>query len=132
MVAPCGLNCVLCRLTFKTRGPRSACRGNGVKPRYCSNCRIRSCDQIATESGRFCFECPEYPYRRLVKLDARYRARSAMSSIENLELIRHLGLDQFTEAEKQRWACPGSGALLSVHKKNCVSCGRSKAEMARH
>ncbi len=131
MVAPCGLSCDLCRLTIRIKDPCSGCRSKGSMPKYCTTCRIRNCDQITQQGKRFCFECPEYPCRRLKQLDARYRSRYGMSTIENLEFIRLHGLDKFIDSEKQRWKCPGCGALLCVHKQSCISCGHPRTEMTQ-
>lgn len=132
MVAPCGLSCDLCRLTFKAKNRCGGCRSDGELPKYCIECRIRNCDHIQVHGNQFCFECPDYPCRRLRQLDVRYRSRYGMSIIENLEFIRERGLHQFVETEKQRWACPVCGALLCVHKPTCISCGHRRDEMTRN
>ncbi len=131
MVAPCGLNCDLCRLTFRVKSQCFGCRSEGAMPKYCTTCRIRNCDEITLHGKRFCFECPEYPCRRLRQMDARYRSRYGMSTIENLEFIRQHGLDRFVDSEKQKWECSRCGALICVHKQTCIFCGQPRVEMAQ-
>ncbi|MFA5801027.1 MAG: hypothetical protein WC911_00980 [Thermoleophilia bacterium] len=42
-------------------------------------------------------------------LDKRYRTKYGMSMIENLEIIRQVGVRDIFRREKQRWACPKCG-----------------------
>jgi hypothetical protein len=44
--------------------------------------------------------------------------------IENLRRIDTDGLRSFVEKEKARWACPGCGATICVHKESCLVCER--------
>jgi ribosomal protein L37E len=46
-----------------------------------------------------------------------------MSMIDNLEIIKHFGMEEFINQEKERWACSKCGEIICVHKEACVSCG---------
>jgi len=122
MIAPCGINCGVCRLAFGTKSGCHGCRAEEAKPKYCATCGIRNCGE--RHGRRFCVECPSYPCQRLRRLDARYRSRYRTSLVENLERIRELGLRRFVQIERQRWTCRGCGLLTSVHKAACLYCGR--------
>ena len=124
LIAPCGMNCGVCRLAFRTKGRCHGCRGEQAKPKYCATCRIRNCGEL--RGRRFCVECSKYPCPRLRRLDARYRSRYRTSLVENLERIRQLGLERFVQLERQRWACRGCGLLTSVHKEACLYCGQPR------
>jgi hypothetical protein len=89
------------------------------------HCKIKNCEQAAGGDREFCFECASFPCARLRRLDARYRATYGMSMLENLDRIREFGLDAFVASEHVRWTCPECGALLCVHRRECVSCGYS-------
>jgi len=89
-------------------------------------CRIRTCEELNPRDHAFCYACAKFPRARPRQLDNRYRAQYGMSMIENLESIREVGLDAFAAAEKDRWACPGCGETLCVHKPECVHCGRPR------
>lgn len=48
-----------------------------------------------------------------------------MSMLENLGLIREMGIDAFILRERKRWECPQCHGVLSVHRVVCVFCGWS-------
>jgi hypothetical protein len=126
LIAPCGMNCQLCRAYRRDKNVKTCagCRGDDeLKPTTCVTCRIKNCGQLVESGIRYCFSCAEFPCARLKHLDKRYRTRYGMSMIGNLESIRTLGLRQFVRAEQARWTCPECGDLICVHKPECLSCG---------
>jgi hypothetical protein len=68
-------------------------------------------------------KCPEYPCKRLGRLDKRYKTKYGMSMIDNLEFIKGKGLTAFVEKENERWRCPKCGGIICVHRGYCVECG---------
>jgi hypothetical protein len=124
LIAPCGMNCRLCRAYTRDTKACPGCRGDdSVKPKACVTCRIKNCEKIVPGRVRYCFSCDSFPCARLNHLDERYRAKYGMSMIDNLENIRQFGLRHFVRNEKGRWTCPECGELLCVHKPQCLSCG---------
>ena len=124
LIAPCGMNCRLCYAFIRDKKRCPGCLGDDVhKSISCVRCRIKNCEKIAKGGSRYCFRCESYPCARLKHLDKRYRTKYSMSMIENLEYIRQSGIRQFIWREKERWACPSCGGLLSVHRPRCLSCG---------
>lgn len=111
LIAPCGMNCGVCRAYLRDRNRCDGCAApGGTRPQYCETCRIRLCEE---RGGPFCFDCASFPCDRLRRLDRRYRARYGMSEVENLECIRNHGLGRFLENEHRRWVS-GEG-VLCVH-----------------
>ena len=43
--------------------------------------------------------------------------------IENLEMIKSIGLNAFVEKENRRWQCSKCGGVICVHRGYCYSCG---------
>ena len=126
-IAPCGMDCGVCTRHLRAQDACDGCRSSRLsKPKYCSVCRIRNCDEFALRGSTFCFECATFPCARLRRLDARYRGRYGMSMLENLARIRDGGLEAFVASEKTRWRCPECGALLCVHKPECLECGHAR------
>jgi hypothetical protein len=125
LIAPCGMNCRLCRAYGRAKKPCFGCRSaEGFKSSaYLLNCRIRNCEKMVINGLKFCFACDGFACARLKQLDKRYRTRYGMSMIDNLEQIRAAGLRQFLHDETQRWRCAGCGEIICVHKERCVSCG---------
>ena len=124
MIAPCGMNCGLCIGLLRQRKPCGGCLAinDTNKPDACKSCTVVICEQLAkTESG-FCYDCPEYPCRRLKTLDKRYSTKYGMSMFENLAFIKENGLNKFLKSEERKWICPNCGSGLSVHRDNCLVC----------
>ena len=124
LIAPCGMNCRLCRAYGRKHKPCPGCRGSdSFKSKSCIACAIRNCPTFGKVRIEYCFGCESYPCSRLIRLDARYRARYGMSMIENLDSIEKFGIRNFVIKETEKWACPRCGEILCVHKENCPSCG---------
>ena len=123
LIAPCGMNCRLCRAYVKDKNGCPGCQGDdSSKSRSRSACRIKNCRKIVRVRTKYCFQCDSYPCDRLSHLNSRYRTKYGMSMIQNLDAIRSLGIRRFIENEKKRWSCPECGELLCVHKPQCIHC----------
>lgn len=110
-IAPCGMNCGICRAYLRQKNPCRGCAAPGiVRFKSCENCRMRRCER---RTGPFCFDCTEFPCERLRHLDRRYRTKYGMSEIENLEFIRDHGIEAFLEMERERWV--SDRGILCVH-----------------
>jgi hypothetical protein len=124
LIAPCGMNCGICLAYLREKKHCPGCHSEEVdKLPHGIRCIIRNCEAVKASKSGFCFECKEYPCRRLRQLDKRYRTRYAMSMLENLESIRKIGLPAFVEKERQRWRCPKCGGIICVHRGYCYDCG---------
>jgi hypothetical protein len=123
LIAPCGMNCRLCRAFTRDKNPCPGCRGdNSLKSKSCVECRIKNCEKMDNAKVNYCFACDSFPCDRLKHLDKRYRTKYGMSMIANLECIRKFGIRHFIRAEKERWVCPKCGEMLCVHKSQCLNC----------
>jgi len=123
-IAPCGLNCALCRISFRENKICDGCNGSDLnKPQYCIVCQIRNCELREGTKPQFCYTCEKFPCARLKRLDKRYRTKYRVSIIENLVNIRDKGIQEFIREEKMKWKCPRCGETLSMHKGACLFCG---------
>jgi len=124
LIAPCGMNCRLCRAYIREKRACPGCYGNNsLKSRSCAMCRIKNCEIINAGNIKFCFACEKYPCEKLSHLDKRYRTIYGMSMLDNLENINKFGIKIFIKQEKERWACKVCGEIICVHKENCNFCG---------
>ena len=124
LIAPCGMNCRLCRAYARDRKACPGCRGDdSLKSKACVTCRIKNCEKIIKGRVKYCFSCDSFPCVVLSHLDNRYRTKYVMSMIDNLKNIREFGIRDFIKNEKEKWACPECGEIICVHKENCISCG---------
>lgn len=111
LIAPCGMNCGVCRAHLRLRDPCPGCRNLGQDAaRTRVRCKLRQCDR---RKGKFCFACESFPCSRLKQLDARYRKKYGMSEIDNLLVIRDHGIRQFLAQQRALW-CSEQGTFC-VH-----------------
>jgi hypothetical protein len=123
LIAPCGMNCRLCRAFGRDKNACPGCRGDdSFKSKSCAMCRIKNCEKMVTAEFKYCFSCESFPCSRLKYLDKRYRTKYGMSMIDNLRTIRDDGIRHFIRNEKEKWACPRCGEIICVHKPKCLYC----------
>jgi hypothetical protein len=124
LIAPCGLNCGICMAYLREKRRCAGCRIDDTNEFVTRvKCIIKNCEVIKTNKSGFCFECAEYPCKRLKQLDKRYRTKYSMSMLDNLESIKDIGLVGFVNKEKERWRCLKCGGTICVHRGYCYSCG---------
>lgn len=127
LIAPCGMNCGICRAYLRDKKNCPGCNGIDVnKSASCLKCRIKNCEKIQESKFKFCYECNKFPCSWMKQLDKRYRTRYAMSMIENLEQIKNFGMDEFMKIEKIKWSCKNCGGIICVHKGYCINCNEKK------
>lgn len=124
LVAPCGINCRLCMAYGRKVDPCPGCRiDDPNKKPTCLNCRIKNCEKLVNGSYQYCDECADFPCERITHLDKRYRLKYATSPIENLQMIRKLGIRKFVQLDLNRWTCPQCGSIMTMHRPTCPACG---------
>jgi hypothetical protein len=126
LIAPCGLNCGLCRAHGRARNPCRGCRvAKGTISNTPTTCAIRNCKELTGGNHRFCTTCPEFPCTDLLHLARRYRANYRVNIIANLLQIESIGINRFFTEETVKWSCPRCGTLLCMHKARCPQCGHA-------
>lgn len=128
MIAPCGMDCSLC-IAYQFRANdlnkfgfhRKYCPGCVPRGEYCKH-MAGNCSLIGEGKLRFCFECDEYPCKRLKSLDKRYRTKYGMSMIENLDHIKENGFENFFLEQDRKWTCPKCGERKCCHSGFCMNC----------
>jgi len=134
LIAPCGMNCALC---VSYQAMKNDLKKKGFNKKYCTGCipcsqscsLKRGCSKLREGLVRFCYECGDFPCKRLKALDKRYRTRYHMSMLENLEFIKKHGIEKFLEKEEEKWRCPDCGGVICCHNGLCMSCS---LETLRH
>jgi hypothetical protein len=129
LIAPCGINCCLCKRYVRNKMPCPGCRGDeSFKLRTCAGCRIKNCGKLIEGGFKYCFSCDEFPCALVCRLDKRYAENYCVSIIDNLEQIQKNGIRSFARTENKKWICSKCGAMLCMHKAQCISCGHSWRE----
>lgn len=123
MFAPCGMDCTVCYRHCAHKAPCAGClKSDEGKPEHCRACGIKDC---AREKGlSYCHECPAWPCARIKRLDKSYRTRYGASLVENGRRAGREGLAAFMAHQKQAYACPACGGVVSLHDGACSECGR--------
>ena len=126
MVAPCGLDCSICSRAQIENNPCPGCNGpDENKPDFCANrCGIILCRKRKENGYAFCDECPDYPCEDVMEKENRYTSRYPLreSPLENLRMIREMGMEAFLEKERRLWTCDKCGSPISVHTGICSGC----------
>ena len=123
LIAPCGMNCGICRAYLREKNKCPGCRENDSnKPITRIKCKIKTCIFFLENKTKYCFECDKAPCDNLKHLDKRYRTKYTMSMIENLESIKKLGIRKFVKNETARWACSECDGTICVHDRKCYTC----------
>ncbi len=132
LVAPCGMNCGICKYYYRRENTCPGCRGpDENKSRYCIECIIVNCTEIKNTKSGFCYECADIPCKRLKNLDKRYSTKYHMSMLENLHFMKENGIEKFLEKENEKWNCPKCGRIVTCHGGMCLSCGFVKFKNER-
>lgn len=124
LFAPCGMNCLVCYKHCYHNKPCAGCSQNDTgKPEHCRKCKIKDC--VQEKSLNYCFECLDYPCKRLKNLEKSYQTRYGASLIENSLFVKTNGLTTFMEIQKQKYTCPNCGGIISIHDRECSECKNS-------
>ena len=128
MIAPCGLDCSLCRHALEDDPPCPGCLGpDEGKMAFCvSGCGIVLCEKRRRNGYRFCDECPDFPCADVKEKESRYAVKYPLreSPLRNLRMIRELGMNAFLEKEKALWTCAYCDRPICVQTGRCSGCGR--------
>lgn len=122
LLAVCGMNCLICYRYCDSNKPCSGCLNR--KSKDTRRCQIQDC--AASRSLRHCFDCDDYPCKRILRLERNYNKRYGVSLIENCRSIQELGRDNFFEQQREKYRCPDCGGIISLHDKVCSECRKAR------
>lgn len=107
---------------LKTGMPRDEiyCKGCTSKlvNEWCSNCEFREC-----ATGRevtYCFECKEFPCKKLVHFSKTRPHRTL--GLKNLNLLKEITIEEWVKKQKKRWSCTRCGKELHWYSEKCPDC----------
>jgi len=122
LIAPCGMNCGICKSHLRKYEKCPGCNLDEGKKRRCF---FHNCEIIKRNKSGLCFECDEFPCKRLEKLDTKHKRRDEMSMIHNLKYIERHGMKKFLASEGKKWKCPECGGVIAVGHRHilCSDCG---------
>jgi hypothetical protein len=121
LIAPCGMNCNVCRAVLDKSGRAKQCPGCVPRGKGCMHCG-GMCKNLRDREVRFCHECEDFPCKKLKHLDKRYRTKYNMSMIDNLNYIRENSVQKLIKREEIKWRCKKCGGVICCHNGVCYSC----------
>ena len=108
------------------KNPCPGCNGpNENKPEFCAkHCGIILCRKRKENGYKYCDECPDYPCGDVMEKETRYTSQYPLreSPLENLRMIREMGMEAFLKQERRQWICKKCGGAVSVHTGICSGC----------
>lgn len=131
LIAPCGMNCGTCIAYLREKKKCPGCRiYDADKAISIQRCIIPKCTNLEKTESKFCYDCEKYPCKRVKQLDKRYSTKYGTSFIENLSFIKEKGLERFLAFESKRRTCRSCGAVLSVHRVDCIRCNKPSSSQS--
>lgn len=126
LIAPCGINCRLCQRYVRGKDTCPGCRGDdSFKAKTCAACPIKNCEKLIEGNFKHCFSCNKFPCSLVSRLEKRYATNYGVSVLENLAEIQNNGIRSFVQNENKKWICSQCGAMICMHKPECLSCGHT-------
>lgn len=136
MIAPCGLNCAICKRALQKVSPCLGCHGpDEAISDFCLNrCMIRKCERLRELGSDFCDVCPSYPCEDVLEKETRYTGAYPLfeSPMGNLAYIRRHGMDAFLQKERAGWTCGVCGEVICVHSGICSGCGKEYGDRSKY
>jgi hypothetical protein len=99
LIAPCGVNCGICRAHLRKN---KKCLGCRIERSVHIACVIYNCEKLKDCRSGFCFECLDFPCRKIKHLDERHLKKMGTSNIENLRIIKEKGITYFLHREEEK------------------------------
>ena len=125
MLAPCGMNCMVCYKHVQIRKKSKQCQGcllsGEGKPEHCHKCKIKECSQL--KGYTYCYECLDFPCKQIKNLEKSYSQRYKQSIVNNSLFAKEHGVDEFMIKDKEKWICKICGGAFSLHDNVCSDCG---------
>ena len=126
LIAPCGINCRVCRAYMRSKKPCLGCNSKtGETYKHIVSCKIKNCPSLLESASGFCYSCEKIPCQRLKQLNKRYSLKYHTKIFENQENIKELGVEKFYKADLEKWTCPSCHHLICMHTGLCENCGKS-------
>lgn len=125
LIAPCGANCLICMAFLRTKNHCLGCRNDDTnKAKSCVECKIKNCESMKEQGTHYCFQCTNYPCKKIKHLDTRYRKNYSYSMIDSMQYLKDHGMELHLKTETAKWICVDCGGVICVHRGFCINCGK--------
>lgn len=122
MLAPCGLNCMLC-YRHLGKNPCPGCRARLDEPdTYQRKCVMRAC--VLERGYATCADCAERPCKRMRTFQKRYKDGYGVDLASDAQTLRREGAEALLRRQIQAYTCANCGYLIDLHDGVCSGCAR--------
>lgn len=122
MLAPCGLNCMLC-YRHLGKNPCPGCRARLDDPdSYKRKCVMRAC--VFERGYATCADCAARPCKRVKTFQKRYMDGYGVDLSAIAKQVQSAGAEAFLRAGLQAHTCADCGHLIDLHFGVCSGCSR--------
>lgn len=123
MLAPCGVNCMVCYRHCAAKKPCAGCyAGDEGKTEHCRTCKIKNC--AASKGLTYCFECGDFPCVLIKNMEKSYTKRYNVSLVADGRYAKEHGVSAFMAAQREKWLCPACGGVVTQNGGQCGECGK--------
>ncbi len=132
LLAPCGINCMLCKGYLREKNTCPGCRFLDPKNstfKSCTKCIIKNCPELAKTKSKFCYECEKYPCKRMKDLNKRYVTRYNYDTFKTLAMIRDKGIRKTCKQLSKKYSC--LNGTICVHDGKCYKKASEASKVAK-
>jgi hypothetical protein len=126
-LAPCGVFCGSCP-SYKLTCLGCPSENKNQKRTSKWGCKVRTCC-YTVQNKNFCIECDQFPCNQHRKKlldshpgDPRFKYRHEI--LDNFKKLKELGIEDYLEYQRRKWACPSCGGLIYMYHYKCSQCGK--------
>ena len=122
MLAPCGLNCMLC-YRHLGKNPCPGCHARlGEPDTYRRACIMRAC--VLERGYVSCADCAERPCKRMKTFQKRYREGYGVDLTADAARLREAGAEAFLREQIAAHTCEDCGHVIDLHYGRCGGCNK--------
>lgn len=122
MLAPCGLNCMLC-YRHLGKDPCPGCRARlDDLDSYKRKCVMRAC--VLEHGYATCADCAERPCKRVKSFQKRYMDGYGVNLSAIAQSVQRAGAEAYLRADLEAHTCRDCGHLIDLHFGRCSGCGQ--------
>ncbi len=123
LLAPCGLDCMLCHHHCKSDIICGGCRGGNGLSKHCASCDILACTE--GKGLTFCYECEDFPCKKLTDFNEVYIRRFGHEFLPNAVMMKEIGIEKASRALNEEWKCE-CGGIICIHDDLCSECRKKR------
>ncbi len=122
MIAPCGVNCIVCSAYLRDKNSCAGCRASNelITRKSCRDCLKKRC--ALNKRLQWCFQCSKFPCSKIKDLNKRYINNYNVNLVQNgVDASKDMAV--FLQVQKLKFTCKKCGGIIDQQHKRCSDCG---------